>query len=74
MSLCLVPLTCVGVLEDTDDNALQGTGASWFVIAMLGWYLLLIQLLSTMNIPVSLPVGDLTHFWDRKPKHVESEA
>lgn len=44
----------------------QGVGASWFGISILGWYLLLIQLLSTMGFQTSLPVGDLTHLWDRK--------
>lgn len=52
----------------------QGTGASWFSISVLGWYLLLIQLLSTMNIPLYLPVGDLTHAWDRKAKNNRGEA
>jgi uncharacterized protein len=59
---------------DTNDNGNQGTGASWFSISVLGWYLLLIQLLSTMNIPLYLPVGDLTHAWDKKAKSNRGEA
>lgn len=52
----------------------QGTGASWFAISILGWYLLAIQLFSIMGIRVPLPVGDLTHYWDKKPKDAAHEA
>jgi hypothetical protein len=39
----------------------QGTGASWFSISMLGWYLLIIQIFSTAGVNLPLPVGDLSH-------------
>jgi hypothetical protein len=63
-----------GICCDAYDDDQQGTGASWFSISILGWYLLLIQLLSAMDIPLYLPVGDMTHFWNKKQKHVDSEA
>jgi hypothetical protein len=41
---------------------------------MLGWYLLTIQIFSTTGINLPLPVGDLSHFWNKKANSAESEA
>lgn len=46
----------------------QGTGASWFAICMLGWYLIAIQLFATMGIPAPFPVGDLSRTWGKRRK------
>jgi len=45
---------------------LQKTGgALLFVVAMLGWYITIVMMAAEMRITVSLPVGDLSHFWPR---------
>ncbi|KAK3186652.1 hypothetical protein K4F52_004693 [Lecanicillium sp. MT-2017a] len=49
------------------EKLMVGAGASWFVTAVLGWYLLLTQVMAVMEYPINLPVGDLSQFWGRKP-------
>lgn len=39
----------------------QAAGACLFVCCMGGWYLLFALLLPTVDFPVQLPVGDLSH-------------
>ncbi|KAK3704136.1 hypothetical protein LTR37_013976 [Vermiconidia calcicola] len=51
-----------------------GVGASWFAISILGWYLLAIQLFTTMGIPAPFPVGDLSGTWAKKTKDAGHEA
>lgn len=36
--------------------------------AMLGWYLLLVQLLGIMGFELQLPVGDFSRFWVKEAK------
>lgn len=42
---------------------IKGTGAVLFGTAMLGWYLLILQLLGIMGFKINLPVGDLSQGW-----------
>jgi hypothetical protein len=72
--VCITLLHYHQQAHDTNGTGNKGTGASWFAISVLGWYLLAIQLLSTMGIPINLPVGDLTHTWDKKAKSNRGEA
>ncbi|KAE8406398.1 GPR1/FUN34/yaaH family-domain-containing protein [Aspergillus pseudonomiae] len=41
-------------------------GAILFAVAMLGFYLLAAQLFDSVGLSLSLPIGDLSHLWDRK--------
>lgn len=41
----------------------QAGGALLFVVAMLGWYMLVVIMAAEMRWSVNLPVGDLSHFW-----------
>lgn len=34
-----------------------------FVVACLGWYMLVVIMMAEMRWSVSLPVGDLSHYW-----------
>ncbi|KAI0475290.1 GPR1/FUN34/yaaH family-domain-containing protein [Xylariaceae sp. FL0804] len=44
----------------------QKAGASLlFVDGVLGWYMCFIIMAGEMRIPIKLPVGDLSHFWNR---------
>lgn len=40
---------------------------------MVGWYLLLAQLLGLMGFQISLPVGDFTSLWSTKHSKRESQ-
>jgi len=43
---------------------LQKTGAAtFFVLAILGWYMTVVMMAAEMRISVKLPVGDLSHLW-----------
>ncbi|KAJ5232124.1 hypothetical protein N7468_005080 [Penicillium chermesinum] len=42
-----------------------GSGAALFAASMLGFYLLAAQLFSSVGLPITLPVGDLTELWSR---------
>lgn len=45
------------------------TGALFFVADLLGWYLLLAQMIAIMELPIpDLPVFDLSNIIKRKPK------
>jgi uncharacterized protein len=35
------------------------------VVALLGWYMLFVQMAAEMRMTVNLPVGDLSHFFNR---------
>lgn len=39
----------------------QAGGAVGFIVAIIGWYLLLALMLTTVDFPFDLPVGDLSH-------------
>lgn len=49
----------------------QGGGASLFVTSLLGWYLLLVQLLDAVGIQAKLPVGDFSRLWESKKKDTD---
>ncbi|PMD30073.1 plasma membrane ammonium transporter [Hyaloscypha variabilis F] len=43
---------------------LQKTGgATFFILAILGWYITVVMMAAEMRITIGLPVGDLSHFW-----------
>ncbi|OQV11304.1 hypothetical protein CLAIMM_15160 [Cladophialophora immunda] len=57
----------LGVGDTVVGNRLiVGGGASLFVTSILGWYLLMVQLFDTVNLPIKLPVGDLSRFWEKR--------
>ncbi|KAE8347385.1 hypothetical protein BDV24DRAFT_173251 [Aspergillus arachidicola] len=41
-------------------------GTLLFVVTMLGFYLLTAQLFASVGLPWSLPIGDLSRFWEHK--------
>lgn len=43
---------------------LQKTGgATFFILAILGWYMTVVMMAAEMRITLKLPVGDLSHLW-----------
>lgn len=36
-----------------------------FVVGALGWYMIFVMMAAEMRMAISLPVGDLSHFWPR---------
>ncbi|KAE8349875.1 GPR1/FUN34/yaaH family-domain-containing protein [Aspergillus coremiiformis] len=56
-------------LADADavvgNRLVVGAGAALFVASLLGFYLLVVQLLEALAFPVHLPVGDLSRFWEK---------
>ncbi|KAH8701345.1 GPR1/FUN34/yaaH family-domain-containing protein [Phaeosphaeriaceae sp. PMI808] len=51
-------------------------GALLFIVALLGWYMLFVIMSAEMRWSVSLPVGDLSHYWrktDVELAEMESE-
>ena len=36
-----------------------------FIVAILGWYMIVVLMAAEMRWSVNLPVGDLSHFWAR---------
>lgn len=43
-----------------------------FIVALLGWYMCFIIMAGEMRITLSLPVGDLSHFWPRTDVALEA--
>ena len=43
-------------------NVQHAAGGLAFTVALLGWYLLFVQLLASVDFPLNLPVGDLSRF------------
>jgi uncharacterized protein len=43
-------------------NVQHAAGGLAFAVSLLGWYLLFIQLLASVDFPLTLPVGDLSRF------------
>ncbi|KAF2240636.1 plasma membrane ammonium transporter [Trematosphaeria pertusa] len=43
----------------------KGGGALLFIVAVLGWYMIFVQMAAEMRWSVNLPVGDLSHYWRR---------
>jgi succinate-acetate transporter protein len=46
----------------TAVKAQHAAGGLTFAVALLGWYLLFVQLLASVDFPLNLPVGDLSRF------------
>jgi len=40
-------------------------GALLFVVAALGWYMTFVMMAAEMRLAITLPVGDLSHFWPK---------
>jgi len=40
-------------------------GALLFIVAALGWYMTFVIMAAEMRLGISLPVGDLSHFWPK---------
>jgi succinate-acetate transporter protein len=47
---------------ETALKAQHAAGGLTFAVALLGWYLLFVQLLASVDFPLNLPVGDLSRF------------
>jgi uncharacterized protein len=43
-------------------HAQHAAGGLAFAVALLGWYLVFVQLLASVDFPLNLPVGDLSRF------------
>lgn len=53
---------------------LQKTGgATFFVLAVLGWYITVVMMAAEMRITLKLPVGDLSHLWPQDVELAEME-
>ncbi|KAH7115250.1 plasma membrane ammonium transporter [Dendryphion nanum] len=49
-----------------EAGKLQKAGAALlFIVALLGWYMIVVMMAAEMRWSVSLPVGDLSHYWAR---------
>ena len=35
------------------------------MVGILGWYITFVMMAAEMRLSISLPVGDLSHFWPR---------
>ncbi|KAI1282910.1 GPR1/FUN34/yaaH family-domain-containing protein [Xylaria sp. FL0933] len=52
----------------------QKAGASLlFVDGLLGWYACFAMMVAEMRLPLSLPLGDLSHFWPNTNVQIKSE-
>lgn len=45
-----------------NETLAVAAGGMAFVVSILGWYLLFVQLLAAVDFPLNLPVGDLSRF------------
>lgn len=45
-------------------------GALFFILALLGYYITVVMIAAEMRMTISLPVGDLTHFWPNPDKEL----
>ena len=52
--------------EALAERLLVTSGAFTFALTMLVWYLLLVQLLESVDFPITLPVGDLSQVFPGK--------
>ena len=43
----------------------QAGGALLFIVACLGWYMTFVMMAAEMRMAITLPVGDLSHFWPK---------
>ncbi|KAF2158495.1 hypothetical protein M409DRAFT_30995 [Zasmidium cellare ATCC 36951] len=44
----------------------EGTGGTWFVTSLLGWYLLFVQIMDAVGFKWPLPVGDFSGYWAKR--------
>lgn len=49
----------------TLHNTQQAGGALLFVVGCLGWYMTFVMMAAEMRMAITLPVGDLSHFWPK---------
>jgi hypothetical protein len=47
------------------SNSIQAGGGINFVVAVLGWYMLIVIMMAEMRWSINLPVGDLSHYWNK---------
>lgn len=64
-ALKLQKVSCVPDRDEYSIDYLQAGGALLFIVAMLGWYMLVVIMAAEMRWSVNLPVGDLSHYWAR---------
>lgn len=53
------------VLVLTQSVTPQAGGALLFIVGCLGWYMTFVMMAAEMRLAITLPVGDLSHFWPR---------
>lgn len=51
-----------GIFQLTSDKT---GGALLFIVGCLGWYMCFVMMAAEMRLAITLPVGDLSHFWPR---------
>lgn len=59
---CLTGYFWLAAAGTPNPTLLVATGGLTFVVSLLGWYLFLVQLLASVDMPINLPVGDLSGF------------
>ncbi|GAA5916118.1 hypothetical protein JCM6882_003941 [Rhodosporidiobolus microsporus] len=65
----LAKLAGSGLTTSATFRALsKGGGAFLFISACSGFYLVLVQIFEAVDMPFTLPVGDLTRFWPKKKR------
>jgi hypothetical protein len=45
-----------------------------FVVGLLGWYMTVVIMNGELGMPISLPVGDLSHLWERRNADLEHDG
>lgn len=54
------------LLESDSPSSSQAGGAFLFVSASSGFYLVVVQLFESVDMPFTLPVGDMSGLWPKK--------
>lgn len=57
--------------SEVANGLLVGAGALYFVADLAGWWVLLSQLLQSVDFPIQVPVGDISHLikgFSERPK------
>jgi len=47
------------------ENLQKTGGAFLFIVGCLGWYMVFVMMAAEMRMAITLPVGDLSHFWPK---------
>ncbi|KEF62453.1 uncharacterized protein A1O9_00425 [Exophiala aquamarina CBS 119918] len=50
---------------DQAQRLQKAGGALLFIVGCLGWYMTFVMMAAEMRLAITLPVGDLSHFWPR---------